>query len=104
MKKQNLYKLLANIKKEFSMIFIPTMQFLLAGWMVVLLIHSLLDASFNPLFMKYIFCLLWIIGCCLIFYFFKNLISSKKYKLYILLVISLLFLLINHFMMLCIDK
>jgi hypothetical protein len=104
MNRQSLYKLLSNIRKEFSMIFIPTMQFLLASWMIVLLVHSLLDVSFNPLFMKYVFILLWIIGCYLIFYFFKNLASTKKYKLYIMLAISLFFLLLNHAMMLCIDK
>ena len=103
MKKQSLYQILVNIKKGIGMIFIPMMQFLLASWMLVVLAHSLLDISFNPLFMRYVFILLWIIGCFLIFYFFKNLASTKKYKLYILLLISFIFLLINHLMMLSLE-
>ena len=68
-------KILTSILSELKLIFIPTVQFLLGSWLVIMLVVTLFDYIFRPQWIVGIFLIFWIfcsMSLCGIFWHYKQ--------------------------------
>lgn len=94
-------KILSTIVSELKLIFIPTIQFLLGCWLVIVLVATLYNNTFEPHWSICIFLILWflcVITFCGIFWHYK------KHTLAYRLTCCFGFMAINWLLLFIIDR
>lgn len=94
-------KILSTIVSELKLIFIPTIQFLLSCWLVIVLVATLYNNTFEPHWSVCIFLILWflcVVSFCGIFWCYKKHVIAYR------LACGFVFMTINWLLLFIIDK